>query len=413
MSQTSIYILPSNSANLFVKKTGTNTTIGAHWISYNTNKAIVDYNTGKVTALESGMGTQTTVAAYVNGTKVGTCVINIGLKTMAIKNTSNSNSLFIGDTTQLYLTYKDGGAKYPYETHWISYNTSKATVDYNTGVVTGVGVGTTTIAAYVNGNKVGTYSITIKNPVIASISNPNATTVTLQALWEYAPSAEARIFFNLIKSNVEGSSYTFSSTSAYNEAIAYYEHLTGDTKVKSRNGWTYTTQNGKSTVYFVIKANDDNVAYTLGSKGKLVYYQAAYSALSKIGVKNGMSKSTAYQKIVNYVASINTYDYTYTYYNFDSIYDKGTSVCNGYSELIQIMCLQSGIDCNIVTSSSHAWNRVNLGGTTYQSDITWYDNDKANKLDTTYYLSANGWNDTTHTITNEYTYVSYPHFWTK
>jgi hypothetical protein len=411
ISKTSTYILPSGFDSLSVNVTGTNSSINAHWISYNTNKAVVDFNTGLVVAQPSAMGTQTTVAAYVNGSKVGTCVINIGLKQMSILNLSGTNNLFMGDSTQLYLTYKENGNVYPYETHWISYNTSKATVDYNTGVVTAGSVaGTTTIAAYVNGNKVATYSINIKNPTLVSVSNPNATTVTLQPIWEYAPCTECRILFNLIKNNVEGSTYTFSSYDSYREALKYYKLITNDTKIMSRVNFYSKNVNGTKVYYVVIRANDDNVAYTSGTKGTLVYFQAAYYALSNIGVKNGMKKTTAYQKIADYVASINTYDDTHQKHDFSYIFDDGTSVCMGYAELTQMMCIQAGIDNTIVVSETHAWNKVNLGGSIYQSDITWYDDDSGN-FDKTYYLSTNGWTDKSHIINeDEYTFYNY-HYW--
>ena len=54
---------------------------------------------------------------------------------------------------------------------------------------------------------------------------------------------------------------------------------------------------------------------------------------------------------------------------------NGTSVCQGYANLLYRLALELGIDCRIITgwsnSQNHAWNIVKLGDSYYNLDATW------------------------------------------
>ncbi len=77
------------------------------------------------------------------------------------------------------------------------------------------------------------------------------------------------------------------------------------------------------------------------------------------------------------------YDYP-AYYNTDpydwhdqtllgAIYDE-TCVCAGYSQMFTYLCQAAGIEAFAVRKSgTHRWNRVNIYGTWYEVDTTWYD----------------------------------------
>lgn len=52
----------------------------------------------------------------------------------------------------------------------------------------------------------------------------------------------------------------------------------------------------------------------------------------------------------------------------------GYGVCQNYAELLQAMCVQSGIPCQIVSGEpDHAWNRVYINGVWSYVDVTWDD----------------------------------------
>lgn len=50
------------------------------------------------------------------------------------------------------------------------------------------------------------------------------------------------------------------------------------------------------------------------------------------------------------------------------------AVCAGYAKAMQYLLNLCGIDCTYVTSETHAWNLINLGGNYYHLDATWGDN---------------------------------------
>lgn len=50
-----------------------------------------------------------------------------------------------------------------------------------------------------------------------------------------------------------------------------------------------------------------------------------------------------------------------------------SAVCTGYAQLFTLLCNRAGIPCVTVTSKSHAWNKVRIGGVWYNTDCTWND----------------------------------------
>lgn len=58
-----------------------------------------------------------------------------------------------------------------------------------------------------------------------------------------------------------------------------------------------------------------------------------------------------------------------------SVFLNGRSVCMGYSMAFEFLMNLSGIQTLVVTSETHAWNQVFLGGRWYLVDVTWDDND--------------------------------------
>ena len=106
---------------------------------------------------------------------------------------------------------------------------------------------------------------------------------------------------------------------------------------------------------------------------------------------DGKSDYAKFDAIYDYIVKHVTYDYEHLN---DGDYDlkfsayaaliNGTSVCQGYANLLYRMLLDAGIDCRIITgkgettnsqglttAENHAWNIVKLGGLYYNVDATW------------------------------------------
>ncbi len=96
----------------------------------------------------------------------------------------------------------------------------------------------------------------------------------------------------------------------------------------------------------------------------------------------GKSDIAKLRLIYEYIADHVTYDYTnlndnsymlkYTAY---AALINGTSVCQGYANLLYRMLLTAGIDTRVIAGlgngGDHAWNIVKLGDKYYDVDVTW------------------------------------------
>ncbi len=61
-----------------------------------------------------------------------------------------------------------------------------------------------------------------------------------------------------------------------------------------------------------------------------------------------------------------------THYGIDVLF-LGYGVCDSYSKAYMLLCNTAGITAERITSPSHAWNTIKLGGKWYQVDCTWDD----------------------------------------
>ena len=163
---------------------GTTTTVsstisGGSWLSSNPSVATVVSNTGLVTAISAGSAIMTYT---VNGTGVcagvnasGTITIDVTQAPIAGTISSLDSTLCSGTTTIISSTISGGT--------WTSSNTGVATVDINSGLITAVSGGSTTITYTVNGsaaclgtNATGTLTINVTTaPDAGTLSAINAT----------------------------------------------------------------------------------------------------------------------------------------------------------------------------------------------------------------------------------------------
>lgn len=73
-------------------------------------------------------------------------------------------------------------------------------------------------------------------------------------------------------------------------------------------------------------------------------------------------------------ANLNNQSYDLKYSAYAALIN-GTSVCQGYSNLLYRMALEAGVDCRFIFGQSqggnHSWNIVKLDGVYYNVDATW------------------------------------------
>ncbi|BBH22796.1 hypothetical protein Back11_41410 [Paenibacillus baekrokdamisoli] len=113
-------------------------------------------------------------------------------------------------------------------------------------------------------------------------------------------------------------------------------------------------------------------------------YEKAKSILGAI-IKPGMSEYDRELAIHNYLLLHLAYDYenykngtipddSYTIYG--ALF-KGIAVCQGYAYSAKLLLSMAGIETHIVTGTAkgiaHAWNKVKIGGSYYNLDVTWDD----------------------------------------
>ncbi len=67
------------------------------------------------------------------------------------------------------------------------------------------------------------------------------------------------------------------------------------------------------------------------------------------------------------------YDLTYSYYGAEDVLLRGYGVCDSYSKAYQFLLNAAGISNERVTSNTHAWNLMKLGGQWHHTDVTWDD----------------------------------------
>jgi trimeric autotransporter adhesin len=144
------------------------------WSVTPTSVATIDPTTGVVTGVSAGSATVTAMSE----TKTGTATLTVTPAPVATVTVAPpSGPLVVGQTVTLSDTVKDahGFVLTGRVVTWSSSNTSKATVDQNTGLVTGVDSGSTTITATSEG-KFGTATVTVDLVPVASVTVTAATT---------------------------------------------------------------------------------------------------------------------------------------------------------------------------------------------------------------------------------------------
>ncbi|BDU24747.1 gliding motility-associated C-terminal domain-containing protein [Flavobacterium sp. GSB-24] len=188
---------------------------GGVWTSNNTSIATVNSSTGLVTGVSSGTAT---ITYKVTGT--GGCSDAVSTRTITVTTAPNAGTLSgtqnicIGGTSTFSSSGDTGGA-------WTSDNTSIATVNSSTGLVTGVSSGTATITYKVTGT--------------GGCSDVTSTRTITVSPTPIAPTASAQSFCSADNKTVNDLTVTNGSN------LKWYTQLTGGSALASTDILTTRT----------------------------------------------------------------------------------------------------------------------------------------------------------------------------
>ncbi len=112
----------------------------------------------------------------------------------------------------------------------------------------------------------------------------------------------------------------------------------------------------------------------------------AKSILSSLGIAYvGTGDKGTYNAFKEYQIAQKLYDYVGKTYNYKYYVDGGSScyieemffnkgiVCVDYAELYMYLLESAGVNAELVGSSTHQWNVIEIGGDWYHADTCWYD----------------------------------------
>ena len=139
---------------------------GITWRSNDSSIATVDKNSGLVTGVRNGT---TTITVTTGNGKTASCKVTVQTSPTSVTMSTTSVTLDLSrtTTTTLTATVNPGTANINKGITWSSNDSSIATVDKNSGLVTGVSIGTADIIARTDNGKTCTAKVT----VIATIKN--------------------------------------------------------------------------------------------------------------------------------------------------------------------------------------------------------------------------------------------------
>lgn len=219
----------------------TNSNGSVTYSSGNTSVATVN-SSGKVTAVSAGSATITANVAATSSYNAGSAsyTVTVTRKTPTLTFATSSKAMTVGDTYTQTATYTGDGT-----VSYTSSNTSVATVNSSTGLVTAKAAGTTTITATstqttTHSSATATYTVTVSAAAVPSITVTPSTasievgnTVSLSATktnassatitWSASPSGVVSL------SNTSGSSVTVTGSAAGTATVTASITVSGTT----------------------------------------------------------------------------------------------------------------------------------------------------------------------------------------
>jgi len=259
LNKTSVSLVFGNSETLFPTITPVNATNrNISWSSNNTSVATVSSN-GMVFGL--GIGSATITATTSDGGKTASCtVIVTPAPVTGVSLNKTSVSLLVGAAETLNQTITPSNATNK-SVSWNSSNTAVATIS-NSGMVTGVSVGTATITVITSdGNKTASCTVTVNPVPVSGVSVKSSTSLV--------EGGAETLYAEILPSNATNKNVTWSSS---NSSVA----------LVSTNGTVTAVSAGSATV--TVKTAD-------GNKTAVCNVTVVSSAIAVTGIS--MNKSSA------------------------------------------------------------------------------------------------------------------------
>lgn len=102
----------------------------------------------------------------------------------------------------------------------------------------------------------------------------------------------------------------------------------------------------------------------------------AHAVLASV-VTDDMEEIEKIAALHDYIVLNTAYDTTYRYYSVEDTLIRGTAVCQGYAETMELFLNVLGIENQLIYGTcdgvSHVWNLIFLDGSWYHMDVTWDD----------------------------------------
>ena len=141
--------------------------------------------------------------------------------------------------------------------------------------------------------------------------------------------------------------------------------------VEARYSYSYKTINNVryvTKVYPSYNMTQDEIA-----KAQLIWADKIQSIAGSRNPYWNAAQTALY--LHDYLALNAHYDKSYTYYDAYTLFTKGTGVCMAYTLAYDALLEAVGIHNDYTDSDemNHIWNRVYIGGSPYNVDVTWDD----------------------------------------
>ncbi len=323
LNDSTIFELTAGTTGTLSAKVGGNPTTD---IRFESNSSLVNISGNQITAVNVGENIPITATATLSdGSEVSaTVLLNVVLP--ATFNITGASEVEIGKTTTLAVDKNFGTFT------WSSSDTSKATVDAATGVVTGVAEGSVTITATRSDGATATHTLTVKNgdifqsdnvvvrvPVGESVTITSATQMSY--IWWHEESIVdsdlANNVITLIGVSAGEKEITVTSTgnvSATFTVIVYDKFaVTPTTKTLAYGGSVTLTPNTTDAVEYTITSGSNLISMS----GNTVTANSGTEGTATITAKNTVTNETAtvtitvVERITTISGTIGDYPYVY------------------------------------------------------------------------------------------------------
>jgi len=127
-------------------------------------------------------------------------------------------------------------------------------------------------------------------------------------------------------------------------------------------------QNG--TMWYGVTMIKENTAAAKTAQTKLNKYESRAKSILKSLNLQGKSDFEKASAIYDWVINNITYDWSMKRYTgYDGLI-YGETICDGYANIFRRLCYGAGLECRYLSSQSHAYNIVCVGGKWYYVDTT-------------------------------------------